>query len=194
MTGVQTCALPICFPVTIEVVAEKTSKPEVSPVTPKVSLAFEPVGGGSLLTKLMKEIKEEEKKEAEQPAATPLTQETLNAFWIDYVANIQQDSSRNLLKMVTLEWEPDHTIKAVTSTGLQESAMKQDKLMIEKLRTHFQRPDLAFQVVLIKMEISDTPIVSNRPPSSREILARFHAVNPAIKEFAERLSLRLEED
>jgi hypothetical protein len=142
----------------------------------------------------MKEIKEEEKKETEQVAAVPLTQDTLKAFWEDYVTNIQQDSARNLLKMVSLEWEPDHTIKAVASTGLQESAMKQEKLMIEKLRMHFQRPDLAFQVVLIKMEITDTPVVSNRPPSSREILSRFHAVNPVIKEFAERLSLRLEED
>ena len=181
-------------PVLKEVVAEKISKPEISPVVPKPSLAFEPVGGGSLLTKLMKEIKEEEKKETEQVAAVPLTQDTLKAFWEDYVTNIQQDSARNLLKMVSLEWEPDHTIKAVASTGLQESAMKQEKLMIEKLRTHFQRPDLAFQVVLIKMEMTDTPVVSNRPPSSREILSRFHAVNPVIKEFAERLSLRLEED
>jgi hypothetical protein len=48
--------------------------------------------------------------------------------------------------------------------------------------------------MLVKSEISEVPVVSNKPPTSRELLSRFHAVNPDIKEFAERLSLRLEED
>jgi hypothetical protein len=96
--------------------------------------------------------------------------------------------------MVSLTWEPEGNIKAIASTGLQESAIKQEKLMMDKMRAHFHRTDLAFQIVLVKNEISEAPVVSNKPPTSRELLSRFHAVNPNIKEFAERLSLRLEED
>jgi len=126
--------------------------------------------------------------------ALPLNQDSLSAFWEDYVKNIQQDSTRNLLKMVSLEWEPECNIKAIASTGLQESAIKQEKLMMDKMRAHFQRTDLAFQVLLVKNEINEVPVISNKPPTSRELLSRFHVVNPDIKEFAERLSLRLEED
>jgi hypothetical protein len=110
------------------------------------------------------------------------------------VINIQQDSTRNLLKLVSLQWEPEGTIKAIASTGLQESAIKQEKSMMDKMRAHFQRTDLAFQVLVIKNEVSEVPVVSNKPPTSRELLSRFHAINPDIKEFAERLSLHLEED
>jgi hypothetical protein len=141
----------------------------------------------------MKEIKEEEKMEVDR-VAVPLNQDSLDAFWEDYVINIQQDSTRNLLKLVSLQWEPEGTIKAIASTGLQESAIKQEKSMMDKMRAHFRRADLAFHVLLIKNEVSEVPVVSNKPPTSRELLSRFHAVNPDIKEFAERLSLHLEED
>jgi hypothetical protein len=174
-------------------VAEKVNIPVISPVLPVKKVVFEPSVNDSLLSKLMNEIKEEEKKEVDI-VAVPLNQDSLSAFWDDYVLNIQQDSTRNLLKMVSLTWEPEGNIKAIASTGLQESAIKQEKLMMDKMRAHFQRADLAFQVLLVKNEISEAPVVSNKPPTSRELLSRFHAVNPNIKEFAERLSLRLEED
>jgi DNA polymerase-3 subunit gamma/tau len=172
---------------------EKVKTPVISPILPVKKVVVEPSANDSLLSKLMNEIKEEEKKEVDK-VAVPLNQDSLSAFWEDYVINIQQDSARNLLKMVSLAWEPECTIKAIASTGLQESAIKQEKLMMDKMRAHFQRTDLAFQVLLVKNEISEVPVVSNKPPTSRELLSRFHAVNPDIKEFAERLSLRLEED
>jgi DNA polymerase-3 subunit gamma/tau len=172
---------------------EKINKPEIMPVASKSMVMPETAGGSSLLNRLMKEIKADEKQEIAQ-ASVPLTQETLNEFWENYVLNIPQDSTRNLLKAVSLTWVPMHTISAVTSTGLQESAMKQEKSMMDKLRAHFQRADLEFQMVLVKNEANDISVLSNRPPSTREILARFYAANPAMKEFAERLSLRLEED
>ena len=173
--------------------AEKVNIPVIPPILPVKKVVAEPSANDSLLSKLMKEIKEEEKKEVDK-VAVPLNQDSLSAFWEDYVINIQQDSTRNLLKMVSLTWEPEFTIKAIASTGLQESAIKQEKSMMDKMRAHFQRADLAFQVLLIKNEVSEVPVVSNKPPTSRELLSRFHAVNPDIKEFAERLSLRLEED
>jgi len=173
--------------------AEKVNIPVIPPILPVKKVVAEPSANDSLLSKLMKEIKEEEKKEVDK-VAVPLNQDSLSAFWEDYVTNIQQDSTRNLLKMVSLQWEPECTIKAIASTGLQESAIKQEKSMMDKMRAHFQRTDLAFQVLLIKNEVSEVPVVSNKPPTSRELLSRFHAVNPDIKEFAERLSLRLEED
>lgn len=174
-------------------VTEKIIKPEIAPVSPISNVVLDPDGGSSLLKRLMREIKEEEKTGNDQ-LANPLSQETLNVFWENYVLNIQQDSTRNLLKTVSLEWEPEHTIRAVTASSLQESTMKQEKAMMDKLRTHFQRPDLTFQIVLVKNESNDAPILPNRPPSARELWSRFNAINPAIKEFAERLSLRLEED
>ena len=173
--------------------AEKVNIPVIPPILPVKKVVVEPSANDSLLSKLMKEIKEEEKKEVDK-VAVPLNQDSLSAFWEDYVINIQQDSTRNLLKMVSLAWEPESTIKAIASTGLQESAIKQEKSMMDKMRAYFQRTDLAFQVLLIKNEVSEVPVVSNKPPTSRELLSRFHAVNPDIKEFAERLSLRLEED
>ena len=173
--------------------AEKVNIPVIPPILPVKKVVVEPSANDSLLSKLMKEIKEEEKKEVDK-VAVPLNQDSLSAFWADYVINIQQDSTRNLLKMVSLAWEPESTIKAIASTGLQESAIKQEKSMMDKMRAYFQRTDLAFQVLLIKNEVSEVPVVSNKPPTSRELLSRFHAVNPDIKEFAERLSLRLEED
>ena len=173
--------------------AEKVNIPVIPPILPVKKVVAEPSANDSLLSKLMKEIKEEEKKEVDK-VAVPLNQDSLSAFWEDYVINIQQDSTRNLLKMVSLTWEPEFTIKAIASTGLQESAIKQEKSMMDKMRAYFQRTDLAFQVLLIKNEVSEVPVVSNKPPTSRELLSRFHAVNPDIKEFAERLSLRLEED
>jgi DNA polymerase-3 subunit gamma/tau len=173
--------------------AEKVNTPVISPILPVKKVVVEPSANDSLLSKLMKEIKEEEKKEVDI-VAVPLNQDSLSAFWEDYVINIQQDSTRNLLKMVSLTWEPECTIKAIASTGLQESAIKQEKSMMDKMRAYFQRTDLAFQVLLIKNEVSEVPVVSNKPPTSRELLSRFHAVNPDIKEFAERPSLRLEED
>jgi DNA polymerase-3 subunit gamma/tau len=173
--------------------AEKVNIPVIPPILPVKKVVVEPSANDSLLSKLMKEIKEEEKKEVDK-VAVPLNQDSLSAFWEDYVINIQQDSTRNLLKMVSLTWEPECTIKAIASTGLQESAIKQEKSMMDKMRAHFQRADLAFQIMLVKSEISEVPVVSNKPPTSRELLSRFHAVNPDIKEFAERLSLRLEED
>lgn len=174
-------------------VTEKIIKPEIAPVSPKSNVVPDPDGGSSLLKRLMREIKEEEKT-GENQVAIPLTQEALNAFWESYVLNIQQDSTRNLLKTVSLEWESELTIKAVTASSLQESTMKQEKAMMDKLRAHFHRPDLTFQIVLVKNESNDAPVLPNRPPSAREIWSRFNAINPAIKEFAARLSLRLEED
>ena len=41
MTGVQTCALPICFPVTIEKVTEKTEHAKIWRLKPQNSLAME---------------------------------------------------------------------------------------------------------------------------------------------------------
>ncbi|MFM7091366.1 MAG: DNA polymerase III subunit gamma/tau [Bacteroidota bacterium] len=174
-------------------VTEKIIKPEIAPVSPKSNVVPDPDGGSSLLKRLMREIKEEEKT-GDNQVAIPLTQEALNAFWESYVLNIQQDSTRNLLKTVSLEWESELTIKAVTASSLQESTMKQEKAMMDKLRAHFHRPDLTFQIVLVKNESNDAPVLPNRPPSAREIWSRFNAINPAIKEFAARLSLRLEED
>jgi DNA polymerase-3 subunit gamma/tau len=173
---------------------EKINEPEEPPLSPKSSFAFEPALGDSLIHKLMKEIKEEVKSTVDTKDAIPLTGETLNDFWEHYVAQIQQDSTRGLLKMVTLEWVPDHTIRAIASTGFQENAMKQEKAVMDHLRAHFQNPDLILQIVCIKMESADAPPGSNRPPSTRETWTRFHAANPAIKEFVERLSLQLEED
>jgi DNA polymerase-3 subunit gamma/tau len=174
-------------------VTEKIIKPEIASVSPKSNVVPDPDGGSSLLKRLMREIKEEEKT-GDNQVAIPLTQEALNAFWESYVLNIQQDSTRNLLKTVSLEWESELTIKAVTASSLQESTMKQEKAMMDKLRAHFHRPDLTFQIVLVKNESNDAPVLPNRPPSAREIWSRFNAINPAIKEFAARLSLRLEED
>lgn len=174
-------------------VTEKIIKPEIAPVSPKSNVVPDPDGGSSLLKRLMREIKEEEKT-GDNQVAIPLTQEALNAFWESYVLNIQQDSTRNLLKTVSLEWESELAIKAVTASSLQESTMKQEKAMMDKLRAHFHRPDLTFQIVLVKNESNDAPVLPNRPPSAREIWSRFNAINPAIKEFAARLSLRLEED
>jgi len=174
-------------------VTEKIIKPEIAPVSPKSNVVPDPDGGSSLLKRLMREIKEEEKT-GDNQVAIPLTQEALNAFWESYVLNIQQDSTRNLLKTVSLERESELTIKAVTASSLQESTMKQEKAMMDKLRAHFHRPDLTFQIVLVKNESNDAPVLPNRPPSAREIWSRFNAINPAIKEFAARLSLRLEED
>jgi len=174
-------------------VTEKIIKPEIAPVSPKSNVVPDPDGGSSLVKRLMREIKEEEKT-GDNQVAIPLTQEALNAFWESYVLNIQQDSTRNLLKTVSLEWESELTIKAVTASSLQESTMKQEKAMMDKLRAHFHRPDLTFQIVLVKNESNDAPVLPNRPPSAREIWSRFNAINPAIKEFAARLSLRLEED
>lgn len=174
-------------------VTEKIIKPEIAPVSPKSNVVPDPDGGSSLLKRLMREIKEEEKT-GDNQVAIPLTQEALNAFWESYVLNIQQDSTRNLLKTVSLEWESELAIKAVTASSLQESTMKQEKAMMDKLRAHFHRPDLTFQIVLVKNESNDALVLPNRPPSAREIWSRFNAINPAIKEFAARLSLRLEED
>jgi len=174
-------------------VTEKIIKPEIAPVSPKSNVVSDPDGGSSLLKRLMREIKEEEKT-GDNQVAIPLTQEALNAFWESYVLNIQQDSTRNLLKTVSLEWESELTIKAVTASSLQESTMKQEKAMMDKLRAHFHRPDLTFQIVLVKNESNDAPVLPNRPPSAIELWSRFNAINPAIKEFAARLSLRLEED
>jgi DNA polymerase-3 subunit gamma/tau len=174
-------------------VTEKIIKPEIASVSPKSNVVPDPDGGSSLLKRLMREIKEEEKT-GDNQVAIPLTQEALNAFWESYVLNIQQDSTRNLLKTVSLEWESELTIKAVTASSLQESTIKQEKAMMDKLRAHFHRPDLTFQIVLVKNESNDAPVLPNRPPSAREIWSRFNAINPAIKEFAARLSLRLEED
>jgi len=174
-------------------VTEKIIKPEIAPVSPKSNVVSDPDGGSSLLKRLMREIKEEEKT-GDNQVAIPLTQEALNAFWECYVLNIQQDSTRNLLKTVSLEWESELTIKALTASSLQESTMKQEKAMMDKLRAHFHRPDLTFQIVLVKNESNDAPVLPNRPPSAIELWSRFNAINPAIKEFAARLSLRLEED
>ena len=174
-------------------VTEKIIKPEIAPVSPKSNVVSDPDGGSSLLKRLMREIKEEEKT-GDNQVAIPLTQEALNAFWECYVLNIQQDSTRNLLKTVSLERESELTIKAVTASSLQESTMKQEKAMMDKLRAHFHMPDLTFQIVLVKNENNDAPVLPNRPPSAIELWSRFNAINPAIKEFAARLSLRLEED
>ena len=69
-------------------VTEKIIKPEIAPVSPKSNVVPDPDGGSSLVKRLMREIKEEEKT-GDNQVAIPLTQEALNAFWESYVLNIQ---------------------------------------------------------------------------------------------------------
>jgi len=151
------------------------------------------VANHSLLGRLMLEVREEaEPKEPEIPAPI-LDSEALQIFQDNYAEELTGDAARILWKAVRLAWEPEDILQATVTSALQENALREDKVWMERLRIYFRRPDLILQIRLDRSEIPE-PNTGQKAESQREILARFHATNPAIRSLAERLSLVLGEE
>jgi DNA polymerase III subunit gamma/tau len=143
------------------------------------------------LSAMMAEIKAE--KAEEKPLNVPdLNLENITLAWENYRQNIEQDDVKNILNGIQLQYE-EGTILAKVNSGLVESTLRQERGLMENLRQHFQRQDLNLRIEIEKNPNLEPP---KRPKAltAKERLRAMYEKNPLIKDMAEKLELRIDEE
>ncbi len=177
------------------VTPDKPTEPAPDPVDPNqlelipTHLVSTPRLGS--LSAMMAEIKAE--KAEEKPFNVPdLNLENITLAWENYRQNIEQDDVKNILNGIQLRYE-EGTILAKVNSGLVESTLRQERGLMENLRQHFQRQDLNLRIEIEKNPNLEPP---KRPKAltAKERLRAMYEKNPLIKDMAEKLELRIDEE
>jgi DNA polymerase III subunit gamma/tau len=181
-------AAPIATP-------SKPSEPAPDPVDPNqlelmpTHLVSTPRLGS--LSAMMAEIKAE-KAEVKPLDVPDLNLDNITLAWENYRQNIEQDDVKNILNGIQLRYE-EGTILAKVNSGLVESTLRQERGLMENLRQHFQRQDLNLRIEIEKNPNLEPP---KRPKAltAKERLRAMYEKNPLIKDMAEKLELRIDEE
>jgi DNA polymerase III subunit gamma/tau len=181
-------AAPIATP-------SKPSEPAPDPVDPNqlelmpTHLVSTPRLGS--LSAMMAEIKAE-KAEVKLLDVPDLNLDNITLAWENYRQNIEQDDVKNILNGIQLRYE-EGTILAKVNSGLVESTLRQERGLMENLRQHFQRQDLNLRIEIEKNPNLEPP---KRPKAltAKERLRAMYEKNPLIKDMAEKLELRIDEE
>jgi DNA polymerase III subunit gamma/tau len=143
------------------------------------------------LSAMMAEIKAE-KTEAKPVNVPDLNLDNITLAWENYRQNIEQDDVKNILNGIQLQYE-EGTILAKVNSGLVESTLRQERSLMENLRQYFQRQDLNLRIEIEKNPNLEPP---KRPKAmtAKERLRAMYEKNPLIKDMAEKLELRIDEE
>lgn len=122
----------------------------------------------------------------------PLSQETVVTACEAYIDSIPQETTRNLLKGISLVLQ-EFTLIATVSSALIENTLRDERAMMEHLRTYFAQPQLALQIEVQRQATVEVP-KGPKPMSSSDKLLKMYEKNPLVKELAERFTLRFDEN
>jgi DNA polymerase-3 subunit gamma/tau len=177
------------------VTPDKPAEPAPDPVDPNqlelipTHLVSTPRLGS--LSAMMAEIKAE-KAEAKPLNVPELNLENITLAWENYRQIIEQDDVKNILNGIQLQYE-EGSILAKVNSGLVESTLRQERGLMENLRQHFHRQDLNLRIEIEKNPNLEPP---KRPKAltAKERLRAMYEKNPLIKDMAEKLELRIDEE
>ncbi|MEM6699358.1 MAG: DNA polymerase III subunit gamma/tau [Bacteroidota bacterium] len=139
---------------------------------------------------ITQEIKDEEQMEVE---VGELTIEKVWEYWENYIKQVNSSSTQSVLRNAVLSIEGDHIIAKVGSK-LAESLIRQERTLLEQLRSKFNRPSLA-----VKIRTDETLVQKSDAPKRKRVLtpkekyAQMLAVNPVIKDLVDRFELVVDE-
>ncbi len=143
------------------------------------------------LDDLMAEVHAESKLSDAAPSLE-IHQENIEKVWIDYLTKVEQETTRNILRGIPLNWS-DPILTAKVSSSLVESTLRQERNLMEYLRQVFGRKDLILQIELEKSLQTEKPKPS-RPLNNKERLLAMYEKNPQVKDLAEKFGLRFDGD
>jgi len=144
------------------------------------------------LNTLQEEVKEEKNSDIEREK--PLEIVFLRGFWKDYAKTVDSGSVQSMLLNTTLLIENEKIIAKVSSK-LAENLIRQERVLLEKLRTAFGRPSLA-----IEIQLDEQKVLKNEFPKKKKLFSpkekytRMLEKNPLIKDLVSRLGLVLDEN
>lgn len=143
------------------------------------------------LDDLMAEVHAESKLSEATPSLE-INQENVEKAWGDYLTKVEQETTRNILKGIPLNWS-DPVLTAKVSSSLVESTLRQERNLMEYLRQVFGRKDLVLQIELEKTLQTEKPKPA-RPLNNKERLLAMYEKNPQVKDLAEKFGLRFDGD
>jgi DNA polymerase-3 subunit gamma/tau len=125
--------------------------------------------------------------------AIPLDLATVTQLWNEHIETVESQQAQTLLKSTQLAIADDSIIATVPS-NLTAGIIRDEKELLQHLRDRFQNPQLG---VKIKVDASgmDAPETRRkRRCTPKEKYTLMMEVNPMVREFIERLSLKLDEN
>ncbi|MEM9847079.1 MAG: DNA polymerase III subunit gamma/tau [Bacteroidota bacterium] len=143
------------------------------------------------LTTLAAEVKEAENVVVEQEKPLDLT--LIKSTWMQHADGVESGSLKSALKNTGLAIAEDKIIAKISSK-LAENLIRQERILLEKLRTLFKRPQLAIEIKVdesraIKKEDSKR----KRVLTPREKYKLMLEANPLVKDLVNRFDLTVDE-
>ena len=168
----------------------KVEEPEPSlPQSSSPKLAATPQLKG--IAALVAEVKADE--QGQEMKEKDLTQEALEKYWKQYAEEeCTQSAVRSVLKAAQLKAEANQILVAVGST-LAENNIRQEKGLMEFLRTQFRNPKLVLTIEKDENLAPEKPKVQ-KPLTPKEKYLKMREVNPKLTELQKRFDLRPDED
>ncbi|MEM1327829.1 MAG: DNA polymerase III subunit gamma/tau [Bacteroidota bacterium] len=146
--------------------------------------------------KSMDNITQEVAHEAEtavEVQAIPLDLAVVTHIWNEHIETLESQQAQNLLKSTQLTIVEDSVIATVPS-NLTAGIIREEKELLEQLRTQFQNPQLAVKIKVDASSLDVPEIRRKKRFTPKEKYTLMMEVNPMVKEFIERLSLKLDEN
>ena len=127
-----------------------------------------------------------------QKTAVQVSEFALSAAWDQYIASIDKDSVKTILRGAEIALEKDQ-ISVVVGSALAESIVRQETGLMEFLRKQLQAPQLSMSLRLDPARSNASPAKPRRL-SDKEKYWAMVAVNPLVAEFQKRFDLKLENE
>lgn len=126
----------------------------------------------------------------------PLTLDTLQAWWAQYIDRIESPTTKTAFQSATLQLQGD-TIRVETTSAFTQSSIKEERDLLTQLRAHFKREDLSLTIEIsaaAQQAAREAQAAAQpaRPLSAREKFFLMRDANPAIEELRKRFDLRPE--
>lgn len=169
---------------------EKITPPVKSPVPSSSKLAVTPQLKG--LEALAAEVQANEQEKAPKEA---LTQDALEKYWKQYIeTECDQDSVRSILKVAEPVAENNHHIRVTVGSILAENTLRQERQIMDYLRTQFKDKALTMGIEVNKKMAPEKPKRPQRPLTPKEKYLKMRELNPALSELQKRFDLRPDEE
>lgn len=179
----------------IPTIEEEKPKVETTPTPPPRKSKLRRSSKHSLISlkninAITQEVEEEEQREVK---LSELTIEKVWEYWEKYIQEVSSSSTQSVLRNAILSIEEDKIVAKVGSK-LAESLIRQERTLLEQLRSQFNRPGLA-----IEIRIDETLVPKTDTPKRKRILtpkekyAQMLTANPVIKDLVDRFDLVVDE-
>lgn len=146
-------------------------------------------GKGGLLQQLQESVKEDLVKELPPPPLYNLV--NIQEFWEKYTAAIVSPSTQSSFKNTKLALDDESGVLKITVNGaLGRDAVQRDGALWAQIKTHFQKNDLAYEIIVEEpVAPANTAPKKNQPMDDRAKYVHFLNQNPLVKELQKRFAL-----